>query len=95
VVGVNKFQIQEDETIPILRVDEQIERNQIERVRAIRARRDAAKAESALAKLAEAAQGTENLLPRLLEAVENYVTVGEISHKLRKVWGEYREAVTV
>jgi len=95
VVGVNKFQIEEDTKIPILRVDEQIERDQIERVRAVRARRDAAKAENALAKLSEAANGTENLLPHILTCVENYVTVGEISHKLRKVWGEYREAVTV
>jgi methylmalonyl-CoA mutase, N-terminal domain len=95
VVGVNKFQMQEDTTIPILKVDEQIERDQIERVRSVRARRDAKRAENALAKLAEAAGGTENLLPRILEAVESHVTVGEISHKLRKVWGEYREAVTV
>ncbi len=95
VVGVNKFQIEEETTIPILRVDEQIERDQIERTRAVRAKRDAGKAETSLAKLSEAAQGTENLLPRILECVENYVTVGEISHKLRKVWGEYREAVTV
>mgnify|MGYP003295619041 CR=1 FL=1 len=45
--------------------------------------------------LEEAARGDENLLPRILDCVENYVTVGEISHRLRKVWGEYREAVTV
>ena len=95
VVGVNKFQIQEDETIPILKVDEKIERNQIERVRAVREKRDQSKAEKALAKLEEAARGDENMLPRILEAVENYVTVGEISHRLRKVWGEYREAVTI
>jgi methylmalonyl-CoA mutase N-terminal domain/subunit len=95
VVGVNKFQTQENETIPIMKVDEKIERDQIERVRAVRARRDAAKAENALSKLAEAAAGTENLLPRILDCVEADVTVGEISHKLREVWGEYREAVTV
>jgi methylmalonyl-CoA mutase N-terminal domain/subunit len=95
VVGVNRFQMQEDETIPILKVNEQIERNQIERVQAVRARRDAEKAANALAKIEEAANGTENLLPRILDAVENHVTVGEISHRLRKVWGEYREAVTV
>lgn len=95
VVGVNKFRIAEDETIPILKVDEAIERNQVERVRAVRARRDKEKAENALLKLEEAARGTENLLPRILDCVEHYVTVGEISHQLRKVWGEYREAVTV
>ncbi|MEP6924340.1 MAG: methylmalonyl-CoA mutase family protein [Pyrinomonadaceae bacterium] len=95
VVGVNKFQIEEKETIPIQRVDPKIEREQIGRLRAVRDRRDAAKAETALSKLAEAATLDENMLPRILECVESYVTVGEISHRLRKVWGEYREAVTV
>ena len=69
---------------------------QIERVRAVREKRDAEKAENALAKLEESrAKGDENLLPKILDCVENYVTVGEISNRLRKVWGEYREAVTV
>jgi methylmalonyl-CoA mutase, N-terminal domain len=95
VVGVNKFQIAEDESIPTLKIDPNIEKNQIERVRAVREKRDREKAENCLSKLEEAARGTENLLPRILDAVENYVTVGEISHRLRKVWGEYREAVTV
>ncbi len=95
VVGVNKFQIEEDTKIPILKVDEVIERNQIERVRAVREKRDRAKAENALLKLEESAKGDENLLPRILDCVESDVTVGEISHRLRKVWGEYREAVTV
>ena len=95
VVGVNKFFVEESQTIPILRVDPQIEKNQIERVRAVREKRDAEKAENALIKLQQAAAGTENLLPRILDCVESYVTVGEISHKLRSVWGEYREAVTV
>jgi methylmalonyl-CoA mutase N-terminal domain/subunit len=95
VVGVNKFQIEENTTIPIHKVDEKIERGQIERLRALREKRDQSKAENALVKLEEAATGTENLLPKILDCVENYVTVGEISHRLRKVWGEYREAVTV
>jgi methylmalonyl-CoA mutase N-terminal domain/subunit len=95
VVGVNRFRSDEGESIPILRVDESIGRNQIERVRAVRKRRDKVAAENALAKLEEAARGTENMLPRILDCVENYVTVGEISHRLRKVWGEYREALTV
>jgi methylmalonyl-CoA mutase N-terminal domain/subunit len=95
VVGVNRFQMEEEKTIPILKFDEHMERNQIERVRAVRARRDAEKAENALSKLEESARGAENLLPHILDCVESYVTVGEISHRLRKVWGEYREAVTV
>ena len=78
-----------------LKVNEEIERAQVERLRAVRDKRDAERAENALLKLEESARGTENLLPRILDCVENYVTVGEISNQLRKVWGEYREAVTV
>jgi methylmalonyl-CoA mutase N-terminal domain/subunit len=95
VVGVNKFQSEEAETIPILRIDDQIERDQVARVQAVRERRDKTKADSALTSLSSAATGTENLLPRILECVESDVTVGEISHALRKVWGEYQEAVTI
>ena len=95
VVGVNKFQIEENDTIPTLRIDANIERDQIERTRAVREKRDAAKAENALSKLEEAAINDENMLPKILDCVETYVTVGEISHCLRKVWGEYREAVTI
>ncbi len=95
VVGVNKFRIDEGAAIPIMTVDPQVERDQVERLRAVRANRNAEEAENSLASLAEAAVGTENLLPRILQCVESNVTVGEISHKLRGVWGEYREAVTV
>jgi methylmalonyl-CoA mutase, N-terminal domain len=95
VVGMNRFQSEEIEPIPIMTIDEKIERDQIERVRAVRDRRDNAKATAAVTALHEAAAGSENLLPRILTCVESEVTVGEISHALRKVWGEYREAVTV
>ncbi len=95
VVGVNQFRADETEPIPIMTVDPQIERDQVARTRAVRARRDAANADVALRSLAEAASGSENLLPRILACVEADVTVGEIGHKLRSVWGEYREAVTV
>jgi methylmalonyl-CoA mutase, N-terminal domain len=95
IVGLNRFQIEEETDIPILRVDPAIEQAQVERVRALRERRDAEAAEVALVQLEEAARGTENLLPRILACVESNVTVGEISHRLRRVWGEYQEAVTV
>jgi methylmalonyl-CoA mutase N-terminal domain/subunit len=95
VVGVNKFQSDSDEKIPVLHVDEKIERNQIERVRALRARRNQKTVEASLQKLKEAAIGNENLLPRVLECVEAYATIGEISDVMRKIWGEYREAVVV
>ena len=95
VVGVNRFQSSEESRVQTLRVDQKVEQEQVERVRAIRARRDAALAEKTLAKVEEAARGSENLLPRILECVEAQVTVGEISNRFRKVWGEYREATTV
>lgn len=95
VVGVNKFQIEENTTIPILKVDDSIEKNQVERVRAVREKRDKAKAENSLANLKSSAQTDENLLPKILDCVENYVTVGEISNTLRSVWGEYQEGVTL
>ena len=94
VVGVNKHQMDEAVPMPILRVNAEVEHAQVERVRAVRARRDAATADRALGKVQDAARGTENLLPRLLDCVEAQVTVGEISNCLRSVWGEYREAIT-
>ena len=95
VVGVNRFQGEEGAAVPTLRIDPAIEQQQIERVRAVRARRDAQAAETALRKLEESARSTENLVPRILDCVEAYATVGEISNRLRNVWGEYRETTTV
>jgi len=95
VVGVNQFQVNEPDVIPILKIDDRIEREQVERVRAVREKRDAAKCDSAISSLRNAATGTENLLPHILNCVEAYATVGEISNTLRSVWGEYQEAVTV
>jgi methylmalonyl-CoA mutase N-terminal domain/subunit len=95
VVGVNRFQTEEETGVPLLRVDPAVEQAQVERLRALRERRDKEAVESSLIRLEEAARGAENLLPRILACVEAYATVGEISHRLRRVWGEYREALTV
>jgi methylmalonyl-CoA mutase N-terminal domain/subunit len=95
VVGVNQFQTEEPDIIPILKIDDRIEREQVERLRTVRERRDTAKCEAAVSALRSATTGTENLLPLILNCVEAYVTVGEISNTLRAVWGEYQEAVTV
>ncbi len=95
VIGMNSFQLDEEIPMPIQRIDEKIERDQVARLQAVRARRNAADAENSLKSIEEAARGTENLLPRILTAVEAEVTVGEISNRLRSVWGEYRESVTV
>ena len=95
VVGVNQFQSDEGPQVKTLRVDALIEQTQIQRLRALRERRDSVAVESSLGRLEEAARGSENVLPRILDCVEAYATVGEISNRLRAVWGEYREAVTV
>jgi len=95
VVGVNRFRADEETPVETLRIDPEVERAQVERLRALRLRRDNERTEAALTLLERAARGTDNLLPHILACVEAYATVGEISHRLRRVWGEYREAVTV
>src|SRR6266404_4609335 len=99
VVGVNDFIAPTEgnhaRTIPILRIDAEIERSQIARLNALRARRDSARAKSALAELQRRAATTENLLPAILAAVEAYATIGEISDALRRVFGEYQESVVI
>ncbi len=95
MVGVNRFESEAGPQVKTLRVDPAIEKSQIERVRSLRARRDVVRCETSLVQLEEAARGTENVLPRILNCVEALATVGEISNRLRSVWGEYREAVTV
>jgi len=95
VVGVNRFQMEEERSVPIQRIDERLERNQVERLRALRARRDQKKWKAALQAVEAAARSGENLMPRILSAVEDYATVGEISDAMRKVFGEYKEAVVI
>jgi methylmalonyl-CoA mutase, N-terminal domain len=95
VVGVNDFKLEEQRPITILRVEEQIARDQIERLKAFRLKRDATRVRSVLAELARRAAGAENLLPAILDAVENNATVGEISDTLRRVWGEYQESAVI
>jgi len=95
VVGVNDFVAEEERGIPTLRIDPQIERDQIQRLQALRARRDARKTQAALAELERRAGTSENLLPAILSAVEAYATVGEISDALRRAFGEYHESVVI
>ncbi|HVS74345.1 MAG TPA: methylmalonyl-CoA mutase family protein [Candidatus Acidoferrales bacterium] len=95
VVGLNDFVAAEERPIPTLQMDPNLEREQVERLRALRARRDSAAVKASLAELERRARGTENLLPAILAAVENYATVGEISDTLRRVFGEYQESVVI
>jgi methylmalonyl-CoA mutase N-terminal domain/subunit len=94
VVGVNEF-VNEEVAVPIQRIDEALEGRQVERVRALRARRDVELHAASLRGVEEAAHGGANLMPRILNAVESYATVGEIANVMRNVFGEYRETVVV
>src|ERR1043165_2390192 len=95
VVGVNRFQLEEELPVNVLRIDPALEQAQVERVRALRERRNAQLTSEALNRLEGAAKTDENLLPHILACVEAYATVGEISNALRCVWGEYRETSTI
>jgi methylmalonyl-CoA mutase N-terminal domain/subunit len=95
VVGVNDFIAEEERAIPTLRIDPQIESEQIQRLQALRTRRDASKTKAAMAELARRSATKENLLPAILGAVEAYATVGEISDMLRGAFGEYQESVVI
>ncbi len=91
IVGVNRYEL-EDEPIEILKIDPALEGQQIERVQALRARRDSAKVEAGLARLKEgAAREDVNLMPALVDAARDYVTLGEMCDALREVWGVWRE----
>jgi methylmalonyl-CoA mutase, N-terminal domain len=95
VVGVNRFTLDEEKPIPILRIDESLERKQVERVRALRARRDQKSWQAAIRKVEDTARSAQNMMPHILAAVEANATVGEISDAMRKIFGEYKEAVVI
>jgi methylmalonyl-CoA mutase N-terminal domain/subunit len=95
VVGVNAFELEEEKPIPLQHIDEDLERKQVERLRAMRGRRDAAKWQSALQQVEDTARGGGNLMPAIVEAVEASATVGEISDAMRRVFGEYQETVVI
>jgi methylmalonyl-CoA mutase, N-terminal domain len=91
VVGVNRFQLPEDHKAAALRLDPASEHAQVERLRQVRASRSQTAVEQKLAALEQTARSTGNLVPPILEAAACYATVGEISDRLREVFGEYRE----
>lgn len=91
VVGVNKFQ-QEDTSPQVFRIDPEIERQQVQRLRELRASRSTGLVEQRLREIDAAARGTDNLMPRILAASEALCTVGEIASTMGKVFGEYRDA---
>jgi methylmalonyl-CoA mutase N-terminal domain/subunit len=92
IVGVNRYELEDEPEVEILRIDPTLEGKQIERVRALRGRRDSAAVEEALARLKQAAaRDVDNLMPPLVEAAKAYVTLGEMCDALRETWGTWTE----
>jgi methylmalonyl-CoA mutase N-terminal domain/subunit len=91
IVGVNKYEMDENSSIPILAINESVRTHQIERLDAARAKRDSGAVHNALEKLKRAAQKMENTMPATIEAVRAYATLGEICSALRDVYGVYEE----
>lgn len=90
IVGVNKFQVASEDHIPILKVDDSIRNLQSAKLAQLRSNRDHAKVDQCLQELNDKAVSGENLMPAVLEAVENKCTLGEIADTLREVFGEYK-----
>ena len=96
IVGVNKFQVEEEAPKDLLRVDASVGVNQSKKTQAVRANRDQAAVDKALADLkAGAADESVNLMPLILAAVKTYATLGEICNVLREVFGEYEAHSTL
>jgi methylmalonyl-CoA mutase N-terminal domain/subunit len=90
IVGVNDY-VMDEKPLPILYIDESVGEQQLARVEALKASRDAALVRRALEGLKDAARGTDNVMPPILEASRAYATLGEMCDALREVWGEYEE----
>ena len=93
VVGVNKYVMPDEKPVEFLRIDPEIEREQIERVERVKASRDAAQVEKRLEQLAQACRDGRNVMPVLVDAVKDYVSLGEIADVYRRVFGLYREPI--
>ncbi len=95
VVGVNKYQIDEDEPTELLKIDMKVQEEQIKFLNEIKAERDNINVKEKLENLKNAAGGKDNLIPLIIDAVKTYASIGEISNTLRAVFGEYKENVII
>ncbi|MDH5715888.1 MAG: methylmalonyl-CoA mutase family protein, partial [Candidatus Aminicenantes bacterium] len=95
VVGVNKYSTEEKAPFQLLTIDPRVEKEQIERLRKLKQERDSNLVARSLDEVERAARGEQNLIPPILQAVEAYATVGEISDCLRKVFGVYQEPAII
>jgi len=90
IVGVNKFEAQEENKIPSFKIDDNIRELQIQKLQKLKLSRDRAKVDRCLQEINDRANGDDNLMPAVMEAVENKCTLGEIADTLREVFGEYK-----
>lgn len=95
VVGVNRFQVEEEKPTNLLRVDPAVRISQIEKVKKLKLERDNEEVKKRLARLKRATEGSENLMPPIFDAVKAYATLGEICDVMREVFGEYQQVTTV
>lgn len=95
VVGLNRFRVEEKKPTNLLRVDPSVRVSQVESLKKLKSERDSARVEKSLTGLKQVAQGKENLMPLILEAVRGYATLGEICDVLREVFGEYQQVNTL
>jgi methylmalonyl-CoA mutase N-terminal domain/subunit len=90
IVGLNKFRVADEEKIPVFRIDDSIRDRQTEKINALKEKRNALSVANALSEIRRRAVANENLMPAVIEAVEQYCTLGEIAGELRQVFGEYK-----
>ena len=90
IVGVNQFQVEQESPIPSFKIDDNIRQVQTDKLNAIKQKRDNSKAQFCLQQVNAAAKNQTNLMPVVIEAVENHCTLGEIADQLRSVFGEYK-----
>lgn len=95
VVGLNRFQVEEERPTNLLRVDPAVRTSQMEKLKTLRSEREDGQVEKSLAELRKTAEGAANLMPPILEAVKAYATLGEICDVLREVFGEYQQVTTI
>jgi methylmalonyl-CoA mutase N-terminal domain/subunit len=95
IVGLNEYTMQEECPIELLKIDPKVEKEQVARLQKLKRERDNRKVKETLEKLHYAADKNENLMPTIIEAVKAYVTLGEITEVLRKVYGEYKELIVI
>jgi methylmalonyl-CoA mutase N-terminal domain/subunit len=91
IVGVNDFQLAESSATPLLKIDEEVAEEQIKILQSVRDQRNNDQVRDKLERLKQAATGTENLMPYIMDAIREYASIGEVMTTLKEVFGEYRE----